>query len=124
MQDGFVFERIAADHVHMNVGTKPRADFGMAAQIGHGAFNFGPPHEAQRALWARQGSTADQSRQHASRFQNGHATAAVIVCSRPLMVQMAAVNYFAAAGVGPGNDAAHDGPMAGPDFSFHFRAAE
>ena len=119
MQNGFVLEGIAADHVHVDVGAQPRPDIGMAAEVGHGAFHLRSPDEAQRAFRTRQRSTADQPRQHARRFQNGHASAAVVICARPLVIQMAAVNDFAARRVGAGNDAAHHRPVSRTDFSFH-----
>jgi hypothetical protein len=119
MQDGFILERIAADHVHVDVGAQPRPDIGMAAEIRHGAFHLWPPHEAQSALGTRQRPNVDQPREHASRLQNGHASASVVVSAGPLMVQMAAVNYFAAGRVRPGDNGGHDRPVSGADFGFH-----
>ena len=95
------------------------SDIGMAAEIRHGAFHLGPPHEAQRALGTRQRSGADQARQYASRLQNGDAAASIVVSAGTLVIQMAAVNYFAAGRVRAGDNGGHDRPVPGADFSFH-----
>src|SRR6266403_2495867 len=124
MQDGFVLERIAADHIHMNVDAQTGPDIGMAAEVGHGAFYLRPPNKAQGAFRTRQRSAADQPRQHAGGFQNGHAAAAIIVCARPLMVQMAAVDYFAAGWVGARNDPRYHGPVTRTHFGLHTRVED
>src|SRR6266853_1108466 len=124
MQDGFVLERIAADHIHVNVGAQTSPDIGMAAEVGHGAFYLRPPNKAQGAFRTRQRSAADQPRQYAGRFQNGYAAAAIIVCTRPLMVQMAAVNYFTAGWVRARDDPRYDGPVARTHFGFHTRVED
>ena len=49
MQHGFVLERIAAHHVHVNIGAHRSHDVRMPAQESHGAFDFGPPNESQGA---------------------------------------------------------------------------
>src|SRR6201987_723949 len=49
VKDGFVFEKISADHIHVNIRTQTAANLRMTAQISHGAFNFGSPHESQGA---------------------------------------------------------------------------
>ena len=94
---------------------------GWRAEIGHRPFNFGPPNEAQRPLRTRQASVANQLHQHASRFQNGHASAAVVICSRPRVVEMAAVNNFAAGRISAGDDSAYYRPVPGPNLGLYFR---
>ena len=54
MEDRFVLEGVAADHVHVNVGAEFLFDFGMGCEEGHGAFDFWSPYETQRALRWRQ----------------------------------------------------------------------
>ena len=124
VQDGFVLEGIAAHHVHVNVGPQPGSDIGMAAEIRHGALHLRSPHEAQGAFRTRQRAAVDQARQHARRLQNGYAAATVVIGPGPLMIQMAAVNDFAALPVRSRNDSAYHRPVPRADFSFHFGAED
>ena len=91
----------------------------MTAEICHGAFDLRPPNKAQRAFGTRQRSIADQARQDPRRLQNGDASASIVICARPLVIQMAAIDDFATGRVGAGNDAANHGPVPGADFSFY-----
>ena len=91
----------------------------MAAEIGHGAFNFGSPDKAQRAFGTGQGSAANQPRQHAGRFQDGHAAASVVIGARAARDPDDSCKLFRRGRVGPGNDSAYHCPVAGTDFGFH-----
>jgi hypothetical protein len=121
MQDGLVPERIATHHIHVNVGAQPGPDLRMPAEIGHRTFDLRPPHEAQRPLRAWQGPGLDQSCQDPGGLQNGDTTAPVVVGSRPLVIQMAAVNYVSAGGVRPRDYAADQGPVPRADRGFYLR---
>jgi hypothetical protein len=104
VQNGFVLEGISAHHVHVHVGAQRLPDVGMPAQESHGAFDLGPPDEAQGPAGARQAPVGNQAIEQPRCFENGHTAAAVIVGAGSLMIQVAAVDDFAGLGIGAGDD--------------------
>jgi hypothetical protein len=51
---GLVLERVAANHIHVDVGAQPLPDFWMTGEKRHGALDLRPPNKTQRAFGARQ----------------------------------------------------------------------
>ncbi len=131
MEHGFVFEKIAAHHIHVNIRSRPLAYLGMAGEKRHRALDFRPPDKTQCALRAGQYAGLDRPRQHARRFQNRHAPAAIVVGARALMIEVTTVDDFALAGIrsvrigriglGPRNRRRYHRPMAGADRRLHVR---
>ena len=53
MEYGLVLERVAAHHIHVDVGPQSLPDLWMGRKKCHGALNLRSPDEAQGALRAR-----------------------------------------------------------------------
>src|ERR1022692_1392228 len=84
MKYRLVLERIAANHVHVDVDTQPLPDLRMAGEKRHRSLDLRPPDKAQCPFGARQLTRADQMRQHARGFKNGGTATSVIVRTRTL----------------------------------------
>ena len=100
-------------------GAQTLPDFWMGGEKRHGALDLRSPDKAQSAFRPWQLTRIDQMRQHARGFKNGDASAAVIVRSRTLVIEMAAVDNFSRSRIGARNSGGHDRPVAGADGGFH-----
>jgi hypothetical protein len=124
MQHGFVLEQIAAHHIHVNVGAHGCPDVRVSAQIRHGALDFRTPDETQRSLRTFEAAVADQAGKHPRGFQNRDATTAIVVGTRPLVIEVAAINDLPSACIGAGYGPGYDRPMAGAYFRFYMRTQQ
>src|SRR5712675_755803 len=92
----------------------------MRCEECHCALDFWPPNKAQSAPRTWQSARRDQTRQHAPGFEDGYASAGVVICARPLVVEMTAVDDFARGGVRAGNGCGDDCPVPRTDGGFYF----
>ena len=88
MKDGFG-NWAAAYHVHVNGCFDVLGQIGARIEQRGCAFDLRRPDESDRSGRARQLAFVDQLLQGTCDFENGHATAGIVIGSGPLVVKMA-----------------------------------
>ena len=81
--------RAATDHVEVDRGAGAPRDLGTVVQQRQRALDLGREDEAQGARRPRQAAVGDQRRERPRHFQDGGATAGVVVGARPRVVEVA-----------------------------------
>ncbi len=94
----------------------------MLAQESHRSLNLRPPDKAQGSGRPLQLAASDQAVEHPRRLKDGHAPARIVVRSRPLMVEMAAIDHLACVRVRARYGCRHHCPVPARHLRLHVRA--